>query len=51
MWRRQAFMPRYGYTPQFAPGDEIGYLEDMAGQMEQELRNIRERIEVLRSKQ
>jgi hypothetical protein len=46
-----AFRPRYGYAPEIAPGEEIRMLEDAARRMEQELQSIRERIEVLRTKQ
>jgi len=49
--RRGAFVPGYGAAFQMTPADEIGYLENSARLLEEDLRGIRERIEALRSKQ
>lgn len=50
-WRSRAFAPRYATAPQMSPVDEMGYLEDAARLLEEDLRSIRERIEALRSRQ
>jgi hypothetical protein len=51
-WRARAYAPWYEPFREplpAAPAEEMGYLEDIAGQLEQDLRAIKERIEKLRS--
>ncbi len=50
-WRAGAFAPGYEPFREPSPAEEMGYLEGIAGQLEQDLRSVRERIEKLRSTQ
>jgi len=52
-WRARAYAYPPWYEPfrEPAPAEEMGYLEDIASQLEQDLREIKERIEKLRSTQ
>jgi len=48
-WRARAYAPWHDPFREPLPAEEMGYLEDIAGQLEQDLRAIKERIEKLRS--
>ena len=51
-FRRQAFAaPWYEPFREPTPAEEMGYLEDVARQLEEDLKGIRERIDKLRSTQ